>query len=76
MSESLKPDKASTEKSESSVDGMSVVSLLMAGMIVWGGIGWLLDRLMDYQGLFLPIGILLGLGLSMYMLFARLRTRP
>ncbi|WP_248590118.1 AtpZ/AtpI family protein [Thermobifida alba] len=75
MSEPRKPDETSQEPSETSVDGVSIVSLLVSGMIVWGGAGWLLDRLTDHEALFLPIGILLGLGLALYMVFARLNVR-
>ncbi len=75
MSEPRKPDESSPEPSETSVDGVSIVSLLVSGMIVWGGAGWLLDRLTDHEALFLPIGILLGLGLALYMVFARLNVR-
>ncbi len=75
MSEPRKPDETSQEPAETSVDGVSIVSLLVSGMIVWGGAGWLLDRLTDHEALFLPIGILLGLGLALYMVFARLNVR-
>ncbi len=75
MSEPRKPDETSQEPAETSVDGVSIVSLLVSGMIVWGGAGWLLDRLTAHEALFLPIGILLGLGLALYMVFARLNVR-
>ncbi|GLU50398.1 hypothetical protein [Nocardiopsis ansamitocini] len=68
MSESRKPE-------ETPIDGVGTLSLLISGMMVWGGAGWLVDRLTDHQALFLPIGILFGLGLAMYMLFARLHPR-
>ncbi|KUP96225.1 AtpZ/AtpI family protein [Thermobifida cellulosilytica] len=75
MSEPRKQDRNSPqETSGASVDGITIVSLLVSGMIVWGGVGWLLDRLTDHRALFLPIGILLGLGLALYMVFARLRV--
>ncbi|MEY9215429.1 AtpZ/AtpI family protein [Thermobifida halotolerans] len=75
MSEPRKPDETSQEPAETAVDGVGIVSLLVSGMVVWGGAGWLLDRLTDHQALFLPIGILLGLGLALYMVFARLHAR-
>ncbi|EOR70531.1 hypothetical protein TM51_12393 [Thermobifida fusca TM51] len=75
MSEPRKPDESSPEPSETSVDGVTIVSLLISGMVVWGGAGWLLDRLTDHDALFLPIGILLGLGLALYMVFVRLHAR-
>ncbi|GAB3208414.1 AtpZ/AtpI family protein [Marinactinospora thermotolerans] len=68
-------DQTPENVDEPKVDGMHVVSLLMSGMIVWGGAGWLLDRLTDHQALFLPIGLLLGMGLGLYMVFLRLHPR-
>ncbi|MDA8370430.1 MAG: AtpZ/AtpI family protein [Nocardiopsaceae bacterium] len=77
MSEPRKSGEAAldgTEATEARVDGIGTISLLVSGMAVWGGIGWLLDRSTGHQGLFLPIGILLGLGLAMYMVFVRLHV--
>lgn len=39
MSEPRKPDESSPEPSETSVDGVTIVSLLISGMVVWGGAG-------------------------------------
>jgi ATP synthase protein I len=48
----------------------SIPSYLMAGMMVYGGAGWLLDRWLGLSALF-PIGILLGLGLALYLVYVR-----
>jgi F0F1-type ATP synthase assembly protein I len=48
----------------------SIPSYLMSGMMVYGGIGWLLDRWLGLSALF-PIGILLGLGLALYLVYVR-----
>jgi F0F1-type ATP synthase assembly protein I len=43
-----------------------VVGTLLSGIVVWGGIGWLLDHWLDTRA-FTPIGVLLGAGLSVYL---------
>lgn len=53
----------------------SVVSYLLTGILLWGGIGWLVDRWLDLT-LFAPLGVLLGAGLSLYLVFARLDRSP
>ena len=38
----------------------SAIGTMLAGIVVWGGVGWLLDRWLGFDGLFLPIGMVLG----------------
>ncbi|MFL5796540.1 MAG: hypothetical protein ACJ77A_01230 [Actinomycetota bacterium] len=38
----------------------SAISILLGGLVAWGGIGFLLDRLFGFRALFLPIGLLVG----------------
>ena len=49
---------------------MRVVAEMLAGMLLYGGLGWLGDR---YFGLnvLLPVGLLLGFGVSIYLVFKR-----
>lgn len=44
--------------------GYSIFSYLIAGMIAYGGIGWLIGRAVHIQILF-PIGMLVGLAISL-----------
>lgn len=48
-----------------------VIGLLLAGIIVWGGIGWLLDRLLNLHYLFLPIGMVVGVGIAIWLVYRR-----
>lgn len=48
----------------------SIVSLLLAGILAWGGIGWLVDRWLGTQ-FFLPFGILMGAAGAMYLVIRR-----
>ena len=43
--------------------GMTIVSYLIAGIVAYGGIGWLIGRAVHVPLLF-PIGMLVGLGIS------------
>jgi ATP synthase protein I len=40
--------------------GWTAISILLGGLLAWGGIGYLLDRLFGFRALFLPIGLLVG----------------
>jgi ATP synthase protein I len=44
--------------------GWTVFSYLIAGMIAYGGIGWLVGRAVHVALLF-PVGMLVGLGISL-----------
>ena len=48
----------------------SIVGYLLSGLIIWGGIGWGFDQWFgtDY---FLLIGMLLGAGASIYLVWLR-----
>jgi hypothetical protein len=41
---------------------------LVSGPLVYGGAGWLLDRWLGTSFL-LPVGMLFGIGLAMYLVF-------
>ena len=59
----------------------SVVSILVSGMLFWGGIGWLFDNWLETT-LFLPIFLILGAAGGLYLVVRRygasdpLPTRP
>lgn len=50
--------------------GYAVLGYLMAGPLGFGVLGFLLDRLLDTRFL-LPVGVLVGMGLSMYTVWLR-----
>jgi ATP synthase protein I len=54
--------------------GWSVVSYLIGGMVLYGGIGWLIGRWTHIAVLF-PIGLLLGMGLALALVVFRF-ARP
>ncbi len=55
---------------DTSGDGWRVMSYLIGGILVYGGLGFGLDRLLGSEFL-LPTGIILGAGLTILMLIFR-----
>ena len=50
--------------------GWSVMSYLVGGMALYGGIGWLIGRWTHISVLF-PVGMLLGIGLALALILFR-----
>jgi F0F1-type ATP synthase assembly protein I len=48
----------------------SVPSYLLSGILVWGGLGWLLDRWTGVYA-FIPIGVILGAVLAVYLVYLK-----
>jgi F0F1-type ATP synthase assembly protein I len=48
-------------------DGWAVLSTLLGGFLVWGGVGWLIDKWLDTK-VFLPIGLVVGMAASLYLI--------
>jgi F0F1-type ATP synthase assembly protein I len=51
-------------------EGWAVVGTLIAGMAVWGGVGWLLDRWLG-TGAFVPIGVIVGVASAIYLIVVK-----
>lgn len=49
----------------------SITATMISGMLTWGGIGYLLDRWLDLRWLFLPVGLVIGTGASVYLIYVR-----
>lgn len=52
---------------------MRILSYLIAGVGFYGFLGWLGDRLLG-TGFLLPVGIVLGAGLAVYLIFRYVAT--
>ena len=52
--------------------GMTAVSYLLGGMLVWGLIGWLVDRWLDAGGIATGVGVVLGAAGGVYLIVRRL----
>ena len=51
-------------------DGWQILSYMLGGMILYGGIGWLVSYLTGIAILF-PLGMILGIGLSVALIIYR-----
>jgi F0F1-type ATP synthase assembly protein I len=49
----------------------AVTGTLVAGIGVWGGLGYLADRLFGFRWLFLPIGMIIGVAAGIYLVYVR-----
>jgi F0F1-type ATP synthase assembly protein I len=51
--------------------GMQVLSYLISGVLLYGAIGWVADHFLG-TGFLLPVGIVLGAGLAIYLTIKRM----
>jgi ATP synthase protein I len=58
---------------ESQVWGL--ISTLVGGPAVWGGIGYGVDRLLDTEVL-LPVGVVVGFVTSIYIVYVKTQEQP
>jgi hypothetical protein len=52
-------------------DGWAAFSYLLSGMIVYGGIGWVLGHWVIHSALIFPLGMVLGLALATVLVVFR-----
>jgi ATP synthase protein I len=52
-----------------------LISTLVGGPAVWGGIGYGVDRLLDTSA-FLPIGVVVGFVTSFYIVYVKTQEQP
>lgn len=53
-----------------SEDGYRVLSYLIAGPLLYGGLGWLADHVL-HTAFLLPVGIVVGMALSVILVIRR-----
>jgi ATP synthase protein I len=54
-------------------DAYGALSYILAGPLLYGGLGWVADHLLGTI-LFLPVGIVGGLALSIFVIYRRFGT--
>ncbi|SDL67361.1 AtpZ/AtpI family protein [Tessaracoccus oleiagri] len=65
------PPKQEDDRSPSGrEDGMAVLSYILAGIIFYGGLGWVGDHFLNTSWL-LPVGLIVGLISSIYLIYKR-----
>jgi len=71
----MSPDQEPpTEPPVQTVDAYAVLSYLLGGVILYGGIGWLLDEWLGTRG-FVAAGIVLGAAAGVWLVWLRY-SRP
>jgi len=55
---------------------ITVSSHMVSGILVYGGLGWLLSLWLGHQALLIGGGVLLGVALSTFLVIYRLRQMP
>lgn len=63
-------DESPTPRGGNTEDGMVALSYILAGLILYGGLGWLGDYLLHTAWL-LPVGLIVGLACSIYLIIKR-----
>jgi F0F1-type ATP synthase assembly protein I len=59
------------ERQPSGADvGWGITGTMLSGIIVWGGVGWLLDRWLETR-FFTLVGTLLGLTVAIYLVVVK-----
>lgn len=56
---------------QSNANAVTLISYLLGGLAFWGGVGWVVDWALGFSGLFLPIGLGIGLIGSIYLIYAQ-----
>jgi ATP synthase protein I len=51
--------------------GWSVTATMIAGVLLWGGVGYVVDRLFGTPHVFFAIGTVLGAGGATYIVYLR-----
>jgi F0F1-type ATP synthase assembly protein I len=51
--------------------GWNITATMIAGMLLWGGLGYLVDRLAGTAHVFLAAGLIIGAGCGVYLVYLR-----
>jgi F0F1-type ATP synthase assembly protein I len=66
-----RPRSTEPERQPSGADiGWGITGTLLSGIIVWGGVGVLLDRWWETR-VFALVGVILGLGVAIYLVVVK-----
>jgi ATP synthase protein I len=68
-----KPGRDSSRgKTEKKVDPAAITGYLLSGMVLYGGLGWLIDRWAGTSNVYAPIGVIFGLAAGLFLTFRQL----
>jgi F0F1-type ATP synthase assembly protein I len=70
MSQPPSHDASAGQGRKGEADAWGALGLVISGVVVWGGVGWLLSEWLDNQ-VFVMLGLLLGMGAALYLVWFR-----
>ena len=56
-------------------DPWAIVGRLISGILIYGGLGWLIGSWFNQVELFVAAGSILGIGLALYMTYKQLNIK-
>ncbi len=62
-------------KRKGEADAYGALGLVISGILFWGGVGYLLSEKFDNQ-LFVLVGLLVGMGAGLYLVWFRYGRQP
>ena len=72
---SEEPRAGAASGSSGANTGYAVVGTMFSGIVIWGGIGWLLDLWFDTM-LFAVLGVIVGAVLGIYLVMVKYAQLP
>ena len=63
---------ASGGMTEKKVDPAAITGYLLSGMVLYGGLGWLIDKWAGTSNVYAPIGVVFGLAAGLFLTFRQL----
>lgn len=63
-------DSSDRFKRKGEADAWNAISLILSGMLVWGGAGWLVSRWLD-QRAFIGVGLVVGTAAGVALVWLR-----
>ena len=63
-------DESGDFRRKGEADAYGALGLVISGVLVWGGVGYLLSEKLDNQ-IFVLVGLLLGMGAGLYLVWFR-----
>lgn len=66
------PDDSDKTPAAGADQGWTAVAYLISGIVVWGGVGWLVDAWLDLDGLGIGIGSVVGAACGVYLVVRKL----
>lgn len=68
-------DESGDFKRKGEADAYGALGLIISGVLVWGGVGYAVSEWLDNR-VFVMLGLLLGMGAGLYLVWFRYGRQP